>query len=161
MSQAASSILSYVAQGIKALSVKRLDLAFYLDRHRIALAVTRLAGRDLDPAFADAIFLDIGAFLVIELDANIVLEDSRIVVRAARIDRETVRKWGELCHVVHGRELSTILLPNTIFQHSPALLPCFSIFCHRVAAGGLRNPAFLISQSNGMSTEISDYDQQS
>lgn len=128
MSQAASSHSSYAAQGIKALSVKRLDLAFYLDHHRIALAVTCLAGRNLDPAFTDAVFLDIGAFLVIELDANIVLEDSRIVERAARIDRETVRKWGESCHVVHGRELSTILSPKTIFRHSPALLPCISIF---------------------------------
>lgn len=71
----------------KALSVKRFDLAFYLDRHRIALAVTRLTGSNLDPAFANTIFLDIDASLVIELDANIVLENSRIVVRAALIDR--------------------------------------------------------------------------
>jgi hypothetical protein len=71
-----------------------------------------------------------------------VLENSRVVVGAARIDRETVGKWGELCHVVHRRELSTILLRKTIFQYLLALLPCFSILCHRVAAGGLRNPAF-------------------
>ena len=41
----------------------RLDRPFQLDGQRVTLAVERLAGRDADPAFADAIFLHVGLLL--------------------------------------------------------------------------------------------------
>jgi hypothetical protein len=47
-----------------------LDLALELDGQRIALAVDRLADRDPDPALADAVLLDVGLLLAVELDAD-------------------------------------------------------------------------------------------
>src|ERR1043166_5869649 len=47
-----------------------LDLAGELDGERIALAVDGLADGDTDPALADAVLLDVGLFLAVELDAD-------------------------------------------------------------------------------------------
>jgi hypothetical protein len=65
------------------------------------LAVQGLAGGHLDPAFADAVFLDIRTLLVVEADANVVLEHGGDMVRAARIDRQVVGQCGALGGVVH------------------------------------------------------------
>src|SRR5436190_1465859 len=69
-----------------------LDRAFELDGQRIALAVDRLADRDPDPAFADAILLDVGLFLAVELDADALLQQRLVVKRALGVGREAVGK---------------------------------------------------------------------
>ena len=66
------------------------DRAVELERQRLALAVHRLAGLDADPAFGNAVFLDIGAHPVLEPDADAALELVRIEMRAARIDRQAI-----------------------------------------------------------------------
>jgi hypothetical protein len=73
------------------LAIKRFDLALDLDHQGLPLAINRFARRDLNPAFADAIFFDIGAFFVVDFNANVVLEHGGNVERAARINREPVR----------------------------------------------------------------------
>src|ERR1700760_130574 len=70
----------------------RLDRAVHFDRQRIAVTVLGIARGDADPAFADAIFLDIGFFDTLEADADVARQDALIVIGAARIDRQTVRK---------------------------------------------------------------------
>src|SRR5690606_5357747 len=68
-----------------------------LHGHRIAAAVAGTPGGDPDPALAHAVFLDIGAFLAIEADADAAAERGFVVVRAAGIVAEAVG-WG-LRHV--------------------------------------------------------------
>jgi hypothetical protein len=68
-------------------AVKRLDHPLQLDQHRPALAVDGLAGGNLDPAFADAVLVDVEAFLAVEADADRVLGDGAVVVRAGAVDR--------------------------------------------------------------------------
>src|SRR2546423_833949 len=50
------------------------DLALELERHWFALAISCRAGGHADPAFADAIFLDIGFFGTVEFYANAFLD---------------------------------------------------------------------------------------
>jgi len=88
-------------------AVERFDPPLELGQHGIALAVECTAGGNLDPAFADAIFADVVEFLVVELDADVVLEDGGNVVRAAGIDAEAVGEGGALCGIVHGRDYRT------------------------------------------------------
>jgi len=91
-------------QTIKALvlPIERFDLAFDFGQQGLALAVQRLAGRNSDPAFADAIFVHIIALFIIEPDTDVMFKDGSIVVRAARIDREPIRKWGAVWSIGHG-----------------------------------------------------------
>ena len=56
----------------------------------MALAVNRFAGGHLDPAFADAVFLDIRTFFVVESNANVMLEHGGDVMRAARVCGQAV-----------------------------------------------------------------------
>ena len=63
----------------------RLDRAGELDRQRIAVAILGLADLDANPAFADAIFADIGLLDAFEAYADVALEHVGIVIRAARI----------------------------------------------------------------------------
>src|SRR5262245_15022224 len=70
----------------------RLDGAVHLDPQRVAVAVLGIARGNAHPALADAIFLDIGFLDTLEANADIAREDLGIVVRAVRIDRETVGK---------------------------------------------------------------------
>src|SRR5262245_33584638 len=84
----------------------RLDRAVHLDGERVAVAVFCVAGGYANPAFADAIFLDIGLLLALEADADIARQNLGVVVGAARIDRQPVRQL--LVHrivvlVVHNR----------------------------------------------------------
>ncbi|MNN62499.1 hypothetical protein D3C81_1778060 [compost metagenome] len=76
------------------LTVKRFDFALELDLQRTAAAVERLGGSDLDPAFADAIFFHVKTFLVVEADADVVLEHGCNVIRAAGVDRQAIGQWG-------------------------------------------------------------------
>src|SRR3546814_13180392 len=66
------------------------DRAGELDRHRLAVAVEAAAGGDADPAFGDAIFLDIGLLGTLEANADAALAEVRVEPRAARIEREAV-----------------------------------------------------------------------
>src|SRR5580692_2694147 len=68
----------------------RLDRAGKLDGQRIAVAVLALAGLDADPAFADAIFGDVGFLDALEAHADVALEHLLIVVGAARVGRKAI-----------------------------------------------------------------------
>src|ERR1700735_4411587 len=48
----------------------RLNLAFELDRQRLAVAVDGFADGDADPAFGDGVFLDIVFLDTVEADAD-------------------------------------------------------------------------------------------
>src|SRR4029077_14982787 len=84
------------------LPVKGLHLAIELDQHRMALAVYRLARGHLDPPFADAVLLHVLAFVVVQTDADFVLEHGGYVVGAARVCGQTVGQWWALGNVGHG-----------------------------------------------------------
>jgi hypothetical protein len=77
-----------------AITVKRFHLALELDQQRLALAIERLACGHLDPAFADAVFLDVETVLVVQADADVVLENGSHMVRAARVDGQVVGQRG-------------------------------------------------------------------
>src|SRR6201996_4057374 len=62
----------------------------HLQSQRVAVAVLGIAGGNADPAFADAIFLDIGLLDALEANADIAREDFLVVKRAARIGRQPV-----------------------------------------------------------------------
>src|SRR5579871_874306 len=81
-----------------------LDRAVHLDRQGIAVAVLGVPCGDADPAFAHAIFLDIGLLDTLEADADIAGQNLLIVIGAARIDREAVRHFvvGNFVLVVHS-----------------------------------------------------------
>jgi hypothetical protein len=66
-----------------------------LDGQRIALAVDRLADGDADPALADAIFLDIGLLLTVELYADAARLQRLVVVRALGVGREAIGQLGK------------------------------------------------------------------
>jgi len=72
------------------LSKEGFDLALQLDQQRLAPAIHGLARGHLDPALADAVFADVGALLVIQPDADVVLEQRSDVVRAAWVVRQAV-----------------------------------------------------------------------
>jgi hypothetical protein len=76
------------------LSIKRFDLAFQLDQQRMAFAIHRLACGDLDPAFADAVLLDIHKLFAIESNANVMFKHGRDVMGAARVNGEVVGQRG-------------------------------------------------------------------
>src|SRR5687767_10991078 len=73
------------------------DLAAELDGQRIALAVDRLADGDADPAFADAILLDVGLFLAVELYADAARQQRLVIIRALGIGRKAVGQLGRRC----------------------------------------------------------------
>ena len=77
----------------------RFHLATQQNRHGIAVTVARLAGRNADPTFADAVFLDVRLLDPIKAKAHAALQQRRIVVRATRVVRKTV---GKSCHEARG-----------------------------------------------------------
>jgi len=91
----------------KGLLIKRLNLALQLHRQRVALAVNLLAHRHLDPPLADAIFLHIKAFFVVEFNANIVFKSGRQMKWAASVCGEVVWESG-FCGFGHGEILNRI-----------------------------------------------------
>src|SRR5206468_1571904 len=88
--------------------IESFDLSLDLDQKRLAVTVERLACGHADPAFADAVFLDVVPLLAVEADAHVVFEDGRHVVRAARVDRQAVGKrrlFGRgRCGRIHGAD---------------------------------------------------------
>src|SRR5262245_33283344 len=80
------------ASGRRLIAEIRLDRAVHLDRQRVAVAVLGITGGDAHPALADAVLLDIGLLDALESNADIAREDLLVVIRAVRIDRETVGK---------------------------------------------------------------------
>jgi len=58
------------------------------------LAVNCLAGGHFDPPFTDAVLLHVLAFVVVQADADFVLEHGGYVVGAARIRGQTVWQRG-------------------------------------------------------------------
>src|SRR5688572_29561622 len=72
--------------------------AAHLDQQRIPVSVTTTARSHSDPAFADAILLDIRLLRSVEADADTALEDVLVVMRAFRVNAKTV--WQFARHVV-------------------------------------------------------------
>ena len=58
------------------------------------MTVDRLSGRHSNPAFAHAVFLNVGSFGAIETNTHVTFQDLFIVVRALRIDAEAVWKFA-------------------------------------------------------------------
>src|SRR5882757_7317474 len=83
-----------------------LDLAGQLDGERVALAVDGLADGDADPALAHAIFLDVGLLLAVELDADALLQERLVIVRALGIRGQAVWEGGGKRGVGHGAQYS-------------------------------------------------------
>src|SRR4051812_26774695 len=77
---------------------KGLDLAVELDRERAAMPVHRPPGLDADPAFGDAIFLDVVALAALEADADAPAQQLGVEPRAARIEGQAVGK-----RIGHGK----------------------------------------------------------
>lgn len=67
------------------LLIKRLNHTLELDRQRKTFAVDLFANWHFDPAFADAVFLNVKAFFVVEADADVVLKNGFDVVLAAHV----------------------------------------------------------------------------
>src|SRR6187399_1783690 len=73
----------------------RLHLPAHHQADGVAATVERARHGDLDPAFADAVFLDVVLFLAVEAYANAALQQLLVVELAARIDREAIgRSFG-------------------------------------------------------------------
>src|SRR5690606_549011 len=66
------------------------DDALDLDRHRVAVAVERLAERQPHPALADAVLLDVGFLLAVEAHADAAFERGGVVEAAARVAGQAV-----------------------------------------------------------------------
>ena len=74
----------------------RHHLALLLDRDRVAVAVLRSRDGQADPAFGDAIFVDVGPLDALEADADPAGEQRLVVVRARRVVRQAVgRRVGD------------------------------------------------------------------
>lgn len=74
------------------------DIAFQLQRERLALAIKRFASGNADPAFRYTIFLDIGFLGSVEADADLALQQICIVKLAVWIKGEAV--WERVGHVM-------------------------------------------------------------
>ena len=70
----------------------RFHCALELDRHRSSPAVQRAPGRDPNPAFTDAVLLDIDTFTTIEAHANRARQHRFVIVWATWINAEAVRQ---------------------------------------------------------------------
>jgi hypothetical protein len=73
---------------------KRLDDALAHDGQGLSTAIEGVADRRADPAFRDAIFLDIGVLDTVQPNSNRACENGFVVVTAARIDAESIRQSG-------------------------------------------------------------------
>src|SRR3546814_21048293 len=72
-----------------------LDLTLQLQRQRVALTVACVSRSHPYPPFADAIFLHIGLFYALEANASAPLHNRRVMIGAARGDREPVGREGK------------------------------------------------------------------
>src|SRR5882762_9149505 len=73
----------------------RLHRTADLDHQRIAVAILGGAGRHPDPAFADAIFLDIGLLDALEANPDVARQHLFVVIGTPRIGRQTIGKLGD------------------------------------------------------------------
>ena len=71
--------------GLEVEAIADLGAALELPPQPLAAPVERLAGRDLDPPFADAVLLDIRTLLVIEAYADVMFEDGCHVIGTPRV----------------------------------------------------------------------------
>src|SRR5262245_37792428 len=92
----------------------------------MALAINCLVGGHFDPPFADAVLLHVLAFVVVQADADFVLEHSGYVVAAARVRGQTVWQWRALEGVGHG----VPWVPESCEQYH---LPCRTLTAHRAS----------------------------
>src|SRR5690606_19248386 len=69
---------------------ERLDRPRQLDCQRIAVTIPSVANRHSDPAFADAVFINVVPLGAPEADANAPLKHGRIEIGALRVDGQTV-----------------------------------------------------------------------
>ena len=79
--------------------IKRLNLTLQLDQQRTTKAIFSRRRRNLHPAFADVVFLDVRALFALEADADVVLKALFNEVRAARVDGQVV--WEFWFHINH------------------------------------------------------------
>jgi hypothetical protein len=83
-------------------TVERRHPTLEFDRQGVAFSVNGFANGHTDPAFADAVLLHIKTLLVIEANANAMLKNSGIMVRATGVNRQVIGQFGPLCRVGHG-----------------------------------------------------------
>lgn len=127
-------MLFFAALAFSGPLIPGLDRTAQLDRQRLAVAILGLARGDADPAFGNAIFLDIIAHPVLETDANAALQLLHVEMGAARIGGEAV--WRCVAGIVrcvgHGRAIASI----------QALIPAEMSASIMVAALGDFQPLF-------------------
>jgi hypothetical protein len=68
------------------LDIEGLNCTFKLDKQGITLTVKGLARWHFDPAFTDAIFLNIVTLFAIESNADVVFENGRNIERTASVN---------------------------------------------------------------------------
>src|SRR5687768_16204940 len=118
----------------------RFDLAAELDGQRIALAVDRLADGDADPTFADAILLDVGLFLAVELYADAARQQRLVIVRALGIGRKAVGQLGRRC-VCHAGSIAASSVRSPQGTQVQPRLPCCSASADAIPDPGSRSPS--------------------
>src|SRR5271170_7121048 len=103
------------ASGLTVIAEIGLHGTVHLDGERVAVAVLGVAGGHAHPALADAIFLDIGLLDTFEADADVARQNRLVVVRAFRIDRQTVGEF--ITHgilLVHNRASISFFSPSGV-----------------------------------------------
>jgi hypothetical protein len=84
-------------------TVKSFDAALEFDQQRFAFAIHCFACGHFDPTLADAVFLHIVTFFVIEANAYVMFKHCRNIVRAALVNAEVIGQNGTGCRVIHVR----------------------------------------------------------
>src|SRR5690606_8792287 len=99
--RAAGARLTAATTGMPSAGVlePRFHDALDLDRHRVAVAVERLAERQPHPAFADAVLLHVGLFLAVETHADAAFERGGVVEAAARVAGQAVGRGVAHCRL--------------------------------------------------------------
>ena len=91
---------------LRGVLIESLNLALQLDQQRTTKAIFSRRRRNLHPAFADVVFLDVRALFALEADADVVLKALFNEVRATRVDGQMV--WEFWFVVGHNQSLSRI-----------------------------------------------------
>ena len=86
---------------LRGLLIESLNLALQLNQQRTAKAIFSRRRRNLHPAFANVVFLDVRPLFALEADADVVLEALLNKVWAARVDGQVV--WEFWFVVGHGK----------------------------------------------------------
>jgi hypothetical protein len=101
----AFSVLASKDDITKLLSVIRLNLPLQFNRQRLPFAINGIASGDANPAFADAVFLDVFAFFVVKANADIVFEHFGRMERAFGISGKMIGQGWFFSGFGHGRIL--------------------------------------------------------